>query len=109
VLRRGCLTHDDRCYAINCLDECIRLVDTNTGEILNQFKGHKSSNYMLNAQFTPDDSYIVAPSEDGRIFIWDICAKSSQTQTSPVSQDACEQSTQVGLRGAPYVAGNNLK
>lgn len=67
------LTHDAQCLAISCLDGTIRLMEAETGELLNTYsKHHVAGNYALSCQFTADDAHVVTGSEDGRVVLYDL-------------------------------------
>lgn len=92
------LSRDTRCYAVTCLDSSIHLVELDSGQHLNVYRGHKNTNYMLNAQICPDDAYIVSGSEDGRICIWDISAATN----SPPLQELTPASTTLSKEAMSY-------
>lgn len=76
------------------LDDTLRLLDKDTGEMLNRYytlwsldstvpdyyihyftcsyKGHKSMDYKLDSCLTHDDAHVVSGSEDGRVCFWDL-------------------------------------
>jgi mitogen-activated protein kinase organizer 1 len=67
------LTHDAQCLAISCLDGTIRLMEAETGELLNTYsKHHVAGNYALSCNFTADDAHVVTGSEDGRVVLYDL-------------------------------------
>lgn len=67
------LTHDEQCLAISCLDATIRLMEVDTGELLNTYsKHHVAGNYALQCTLTADDANIVTGSEDGRAVLYDL-------------------------------------
>lgn len=67
------LTHDEQCLAISCLDATIRLMEVDTGELLNTYsKHHEAGNYALECTLTADDANVVTGSEDGRAVLYDL-------------------------------------
>lgn len=53
------LTNDRKCLAISCLDGTIRLMESNTGQLLNTYSGHhKAGQYQLEVQILADDSCV---------------------------------------------------
>jgi len=67
------LTHDGQCLAISCLDGTIRLMEVDTGELLNTYHSHhKAGNYALECTLTADDANVVTGSEDGRAVYYDL-------------------------------------
>ncbi|RWS07893.1 WD repeat domain-containing protein 83-like protein, partial [Dinothrombium tinctorium] len=67
-----CLSKDGQCILVGCLDSCIRLLDKDTGELLNVYKGHTNKKYKIESHFVNNDSHIVSGSEDGKLYIWDL-------------------------------------
>ncbi|MCP4700130.1 MAG: hypothetical protein GY862_25250 [Gammaproteobacteria bacterium] len=72
--QQSCLTH--AAFSSNgsrvltaSLDNTARLWDTQSGQSLLVFKGHK--NYVLHAVFSPDESQVLTASEDGTARLWD--------------------------------------
>jgi len=66
-------TYDGQCIATSCLDGCVRLVDIESGELLNTYSGHHTAGqYGLEVCVTADDSTIVSGSEDGRAVFYDL-------------------------------------
>lgn len=66
-------THDGQCLAINCLDGSIRLMELDTGELLNTYSNsHAAGQYGLKCCMTADDATLVTGSEDGRAVYYDI-------------------------------------
>lgn len=63
---------DGQCVLASSLDNTIRLLDKDNGELLNEFQGHKNEDYKVDSCFSSDDSHIVSGSEDGKICFWDL-------------------------------------
>jgi mitogen-activated protein kinase organizer 1 len=79
-------TYDGQCMAISCLDGTIRLMELETGELLNTYQGaHKAGQYGLGVAILADDATIVSGSEDGHCVCYDLvratCVQSLQTLT----------------------------
>ncbi|KAH0477647.1 MAG: hypothetical protein KVP17_005233 [Porospora cf. gigantea B] len=67
------LTANDECLLVACLDNTIKLLDLkNRGRQLNEYRGHRASNYRIHATFDPSNQCVVSGSEDGRLFFWEI-------------------------------------
>ncbi|KAF0992927.1 hypothetical protein HZS_5499 [Henneguya salminicola] len=66
------LSRDKLSILCSCLDNSIRLVDKETGAVLNTYKGHQNCDYKIESSFIKNDSYIVSGSEDGKIVFWDL-------------------------------------
>jgi mitogen-activated protein kinase organizer 1 len=66
-------TYDGQCLAINCLDGSIRLMELDTGELLNTYtSSHVAGQYGLQCCMTADDATLVTGSEDGKAVLYDI-------------------------------------
>ena len=67
------LSNDGQCVLVGTMgDQTVRLLDKHSGELLNEYKGHKNLNYKLESGFAPGDAQVVSGSEDGRLLIWDL-------------------------------------
>jgi mitogen-activated protein kinase organizer 1 len=80
-------TYDGQCLAISCLDGTIRLMELETGTLLNTYHGsHKAGQYGLGVAILADDATIFSGSEDGQGVCYDLvratCVQSLQTQGS---------------------------
>lgn len=66
-------TRDGQCLVISCLDGCIRLMELESGQLLNTYKSsHVAGRYGLQCCVTADDSTIVSGSEDGSAVLYDV-------------------------------------
>jgi mitogen-activated protein kinase organizer 1 len=65
-------TKDGECLVVSCLDGSIRLLQVDSGELLNTYTGHKAGNYGLDVQVLANDSTIVSASEDGTCILSDL-------------------------------------
>lgn len=65
-------TRDSQCVLASTLDDTIRLMDKDTGELLNEFTGHKNRDYKVDSCLSSSDAQVVSGSEDGRICFWDL-------------------------------------
>ncbi|EFA78839.1 WD40 repeat-containing protein [Heterostelium album PN500] len=66
------LTHDKKCLLVGAMNSSIQLLEKKTGDLLNDFSGHRNSIYKLNSCTVFDDSLVVSGSEDNDIYLWDI-------------------------------------
>jgi len=67
------ITRDGQCLLVSTLDDCLRLLDKDTGELLNEYKGHKNSVYKVDSVVSSSDKQILSGSEDGgQVFVWDL-------------------------------------
>ncbi|CAH1775938.1 unnamed protein product [Owenia fusiformis] len=65
-------TQDGQCTLASTLDNCIKLLDKDTGEMLNEFTGHKNTSYKIDSCLSSNDTYVLSGSGDGNVFIWDL-------------------------------------
>ncbi|CAI8047078.1 WD repeat domain-containing protein 83 [Geodia barretti] len=65
-------SRDGNCILASCLDNTLRLMDKDTGEMLNSYKGHKNQDYKLDSCLSHDDAHVVSGSEDGTVCFWDL-------------------------------------
>jgi mitogen-activated protein kinase organizer 1 len=87
-------TYDGQCLAISCLDGTIRLMELETGELLNTYQGsHKAGQYGLGVAILADDATIVSGSEDGHCVLYDLvratCVQSLQTLQGSPQRPTC--------------------
>lgn len=77
-------TKDGECLVVSCLDGTIRLLQVDSGELLNTYTGHKAGNYGLGVGILANDSTIVSASEDGTCVLSDL-VKATRVQALVVS------------------------
>lgn len=66
-------TRDGQYLVVSCLDGIIRLMELDSGELVNTYeKHHTAGQYGLMCAVTADDSTIVSGSEDGQCILYDI-------------------------------------
>ncbi|PVD23115.1 hypothetical protein C0Q70_16378 [Pomacea canaliculata] len=65
-------TRDGQCSLVSCQDSTIKLMDKDTGEMLNEFTGHKNTQYKIDSCLNHEDTLIFSGSEDGCVYIWDL-------------------------------------
>lgn len=66
-------TKDGECLTVSCLDGTIRLLQCDSGELLNTYSGHhKAGNYGLDVGVLASDSTIISGSEDGTCILYDL-------------------------------------
>ena len=63
---------DKNCILVSCLDNSLKLFDTSSGELLNQYKGHVNNKYKVSSCFTLNDAYLITGSEDNNIYMYDM-------------------------------------
>jgi mitogen-activated protein kinase organizer 1 len=65
-------TKDGQCVVVSCLDGTIRLLQVDSGELLNTYSGHKAGNYGLQVGILASDATIITGSEDGVCILSDL-------------------------------------
>lgn len=65
-------TQDLQTYLITSLDSHIRLLDSTTGKLLNDFTGHANSSYRCRACFDHNEGVVLCGDEEGRVWAWDL-------------------------------------
>ena len=66
------ISNDKKCFLASCMENAARLMDRTTGEMLNEYCGHRHENYSLQSCFSNDDAFVLSGSEDGLVYIWDL-------------------------------------
>lgn len=94
-------TYDGQCLATTCLDGCIRLMEIDSGELLNTYEnGHRAGQYGLECCVTANDAYIVSGSEDGKAVIYDLvraaCVQTLSGHSKPVCSIAAHPKREHG-------------
>lgn len=83
-------TRDGQCTLSSTLDDKIRLLDKETGELLNEYTGHKNTSYKIDSCLNHKDTHIISGSEDGKLYIWDLVdAEIKKTLTFSESGRVC--------------------
>ncbi|KAJ3217715.1 WD repeat-containing protein 83 [Dinochytrium kinnereticum] len=65
-------SNDNNCILVSSLDDTIRLLDKENGEVLAEYKGHKNHEYKVSSILSNDDAYVISGSEDGKVYCWDL-------------------------------------
>ncbi len=65
-------SNDGNCILVSTLDNRCRLFDKVTGELLNDYTGHRNAQYRTQSIFSTDDSLVISGSEDHLVFVWDL-------------------------------------
>lgn len=66
------LTRDSQCILVSCANGLIKLLDKSTGEVLSEYRGHKSRKYRIECGLAINDSVIISGSEDSNVYCWDL-------------------------------------
>ncbi|XP_013396649.1 WD repeat domain-containing protein 83 [Lingula anatina] len=65
-------SRDGQCTLSSSLDNTLRLLDKATGELLNEYVGHKNVQYKIDSCLSSSDTHILSGSEDGKVYVWDL-------------------------------------
>ncbi|XP_022314567.2 tyrosine-protein kinase transmembrane receptor Ror2-like [Crassostrea virginica] len=65
-------TKDGQCVLVGTLDDSIKLMDKDTGEMLNEFTGHQNHEYKVDSTLNCQDTHVISGSEDGFVYYWDL-------------------------------------
>mmetsp|Transcript_16030 Transcript_16030/g.44328 ORF Transcript_16030/g.44328 Transcript_16030/m.44328 type:complete len:401 (-) Transcript_16030:589-1791(-) len=84
-------TRDGKCLAVSCLDGTIRLMETDTCELLNTYASHHTAgSYGLDVDILADDATIVSGSENGACALYDLVrANAVQILEGPARRPTC--------------------
>lgn len=84
-------TKDGNCLVVSCLDGTIRLMELETGELLNTYHSHHTAGqYGLQVDVLADDSTIITGSENGECALYDLVrADSVQILEGPARRPTC--------------------
>lgn len=84
-------TKDGNCLAVSCLDGTIRLMELETGELLNTYNSHHTAGqYGLDVNVLADDATIVTGSENGACALYDLVrANMVQVLDGPARRPTC--------------------
>lgn len=67
-----CFTGDTQCILTNCLNDAVYLIDKDSGDVLQIFKGHQNSTYRIDGSLTKNDAIVLSGSEDGYVYCWSL-------------------------------------
>ena len=65
-------TQDAQTLLVLTLDSHIRLMDSSTGKMLNDFTGHVNEAYRCRACFGHAEASVVCGDENGQVWAWDL-------------------------------------
>lgn len=65
-------TRDGQCILASCMDSTVKLLDKDTGELLQEFSGHVNKDYKIDSCLSNTDSAVFSGSEDGNVYCWDL-------------------------------------
>jgi mitogen-activated protein kinase organizer 1 len=65
-------TRDGQCILCNCLNNSLKLIDKETGSILQEFRGHVNAQFRLDSCLLKNDEIVLSGSEDGAVYAWNL-------------------------------------
>lgn len=65
-------TRDGQGLLVSCLDSTLRLIDKDTGELLQEYTGHINTEYKIDCCLDHTDNHVISGSEDGTVYIWSL-------------------------------------
>lgn len=65
-------TQDAQTLLVLTLDSHVRLMDSSTGKLLNDFTGHVNEAYRCRACFGHAEASVVCGDENGQVWAWDL-------------------------------------
>ncbi|KAM8793901.1 WDR83 protein, partial [Eudromia elegans] len=84
-----CFTKDGQCVLVASLEAPLRLLDKDTGEMLGEYSGHRSSSCRLDCVLSERDAHVGCASEDGAVYFWDL-VEGSLALRLPVGRGAVQ-------------------
>lgn len=77
------ITKDNQCILAACSDNTIRLVDTDSGDLLQEFRGHDTGDFHIECGVIENDTKIISGSCQGFVHVWDLL-EGSEVKKIPV-------------------------
>ncbi|XP_055386098.1 WD repeat domain-containing protein 83 [Condylostylus longicornis] len=65
-------TKDGQCIIAGCLDGRVRLVDNETGNVIQEYVGRKNDDYHIECEKMSNDKHVISGSSEGLIYVWDL-------------------------------------
>lgn len=65
-------TQDNQTMLVTTLDSRVRLMDTTSGKMLNEFVGHTNEAYRCRACFGHGEATVICGDEKGMVWAWDL-------------------------------------
>lgn len=74
---------DGNCLLCSTLTSKIHLLDKDSGDILQTYRGHTNTKYVIDSALDPSDAYVVSGSEDGKFIAWELVEGEMETKLLP--------------------------
>lgn len=65
-------SHNGQCILVSSADNCVRLLDKTSGELLGEYTGHKIDNTNIESDIITNDNYVLSGSVSGELWCWDL-------------------------------------
>ena len=78
-------TRDGQCILSNCLNNSVKLMDKETGGVLQEFRGHVNFKFRVDGCLLKNDEIVLSGSEDGAVYAWSLTEVSIIAAYYPVS------------------------
>ena len=66
------VSNDGNCILASRLDSRLLLLERSSGDVLNEYAGHRNTEYKIQCCLSNTDAHILSGSEDGKIVFWDL-------------------------------------
>jgi mitogen-activated protein kinase organizer 1 len=99
-------TLDGLCLAVSCLDGVIRLLEIESGGLLNTYKyHHKAGQFGLHCCLSCDDATIISGSEDGSAVLYDLVSAQPVQTLRGHSRPVCSVAAHPKMSSVIITAG----
>jgi len=65
-------TKDSQCILVSCSDNVMRLIDKDTGDLLEKYTSHSVGDFRIDNCLNNTDTLVLSGSTDGRIYMWNL-------------------------------------
>lgn len=69
------LTRDGQCLVVSTSDNSVKLLDRSSGELLAEFTGHSTKDYIIENCVNTKDNHVMSGSADGSVYCWDLISQ----------------------------------
>lgn len=77
---RASFSGDGNCILCSTLASKIYLLDKGSGDLLQVYRGHTCSKFVIDCVLDPSDAYVLSGSEDGNLVAWELVEGTIETQ-----------------------------